>query len=111
LVFSKGSYRRARPQDRKDTITKEEFLEFTRSIWNFPTESARKIGHPAPFPIELPYRLIQLYTFESEIVLDPFMGSGQTALAALKSSRHFVGYELNSEYQMLANKRISSARP
>ena len=110
LVFSKGSYRRARPQDRKDTITKEEFLEFTRSIWNFPAESARKIGHPAPFPIELPYRLIQLYTFDSEIVLDPFMGSGQTALAALKSSRHFVGYELNSEYQMLANKRISSAR-
>ena len=111
LIFSKGSYRRSRPEDRKDTITKEQFLEFTRSIWNFPAESARKIGHPAPFPVELPYRLIQLYTFENEIVLDPFMGSGQTGLAALKSSRHFVGYELNSEYQILANKRIISARP
>jgi site-specific DNA-methyltransferase (adenine-specific) len=110
LIFSKGSYRRSRPEDRKDTITKEQFLEFTKSIWNFPAESARKIGHPAPFPLELPYRLIQLYTFENEMVLDPFMGSGQTALAALKSSRHFVGYELNSEYQNLANKRISSAR-
>ena len=111
LIFSKGSYRRGRPEDRKDTITKEQFLEFTKSIWNFPAESARKIGHPAPFPLELPYRLIQLYTFENEVVLDPFMGSGQTALAALKSSRHFVGYELNSEYQNLAKKRISSARP
>jgi site-specific DNA-methyltransferase (adenine-specific) len=111
LVFSKGSYRHSRLEDRKDTITKEEFLEFTRSVWTFPAESARKIGHPAPFPIELPYRLIQLYTLENEVVLDPFMGSGQTALAALKSGRHFVGFELNSEYQSLANKRISSTRP
>jgi site-specific DNA-methyltransferase (adenine-specific) len=111
LVFSKGSYRRSRLQDRKDTITKEQFLEFTRSVWTFPAESARKLGHPAPVPIELPYRLILLYTFESEVVLDPFLGSGQTALAALKSGRHFVGYELNSKYHILANKRISSARP
>jgi site-specific DNA-methyltransferase (adenine-specific) len=111
LVFSKGSYRHSRPEESKDTITKEEFLEFTRSVWTFQAESARKIGHPAPFPIELPYRLIQLYTFEGEVVLDPFMGSGQTALAALKSSRHYVGFELNSEYQELANKRVSSARP
>jgi site-specific DNA-methyltransferase (adenine-specific) len=111
LVFSKGSYRRSRSKDRKDTITKKEFLEFTKSVWTFPAESARKIGHPAPFPVELPYRLIQLYTFESEVVLDPFMGSGQTALAAVKSSRHFVGFELNSEYQILANKRVDSLQP
>jgi DNA modification methylase len=111
LVFSKGSYRRGRPKDRKDTITKGEFLEFTKSVWTFAAESAKKIGHPAPFPIELPYRLIQLYTFEDEVVLDPFMGSGQTALAAIKAGRHFVGYELNSEYQVLANKRIISAQP
>jgi site-specific DNA-methyltransferase (adenine-specific) len=109
LVFSKGSYRRGRSEDRKDTITKEQFLEFTRSVWAFPAESARKIGHPAPFPVELPYRLIQLYSFQNEVVLDPFMGSGQTALAALKTGRHFVGYELNSDYHLLANKRISSA--
>lgn len=106
LVFSKGSFRRARPESREDTITKEEFLEFTKSVWSFASESARKIGHPAPYPVELPYRLIQLYTFAGEVVLDPFMGSGQTALAALKSRRHFVGYEINEDYLTLAEKRI-----
>jgi site-specific DNA-methyltransferase (adenine-specific) len=107
LVFSKGTYRRERRDGRKDTITKEEFLEFTKSVWTFSAESARKVGHPAPFPIELPYRLIQLYTFEGEVVLDPFMGSGQTALAALRSARHYVGYEANTEYVRLAEKRIA----
>ncbi len=66
------------------------------------------MGHPAPFPVELPYRLIQLYTFSNEIVLDPFMGSGQTALAALKAGRHFVGYEISGEYLELANRRIQN---
>lgn len=106
LVFSKGNFRRDRLEGRKDTITKDEFLQFTKSVWAFPAESARKIGHPAPFPLELPYRLIQLYTFEGEIVLDPFMGSGQTALAAIKSNRHFVGYETNRDYVGLAEERI-----
>lgn len=106
LVFSKGNFRRDRLEGRKDTITKDEFLQFTKSVWAFPAESARKIGHPAPFPLELPYRLIQLYTFEGEIVLDPFMGSGQTALAAIKSNRHFVGYETNQDYVGLAEERI-----
>jgi len=110
LVFSKGSFRRARPESRQDTITKEEFLEFTKSVWSFASESAKKIGHPAPFPVELPYRLIQLYTFEGDIVLDPFMGSGQTALAALKAKRYFVGYEINAEYLSLAEKRIRENR-
>lgn len=110
LVFSKGSFRSVRPGSRQDTITKEEFLEFTKSVWSFASESARKIGHPAPFPMELPYRLIQLYTFEGDIVLDPFMGSGQTALAALKAGRHYVGYEVNAEYLALAEKRIGENR-
>jgi site-specific DNA-methyltransferase (adenine-specific) len=105
LVFSKGDYRRNRPDGRKDTITKEQFLEFTKSVWNFPAESARKVGHPAPFPVELPYRLMQLYTFDGEVVLDPFMGSGQTALAARKCGRRYVGYETNTEYVRLAEKR------
>lgn len=107
LVFSKGEYRRHRPDGRKDTITKDEFLEFTKSVWAFSAESARKVGHPAPFPVELPYRLIQLYTYAGEVVLDPFMGSGQTALAALKSARHYVGYETNAAYVKLAEKRIA----
>ena len=108
LVFSKGSFRREKVEGRESTISKEEFLEYTKSVWTFGAESARKIGHPAPFPMELPYRLIQLYTFNEEVILDPFMGSGQSALAALKAGRHFVGYEVNEEYLRLAKKRISS---
>ena len=110
LVFSKGNFRREKVDGRAPTISKEEFSEFTKSVWNFAAESAKKIGHPAPFPIELPYRLIQLYTFSNEIVLDPFMGSGQTALAALKAGRHYVDYETNEEYLKLAEKRISETR-
>jgi len=105
LVFSKGMFSRGNLR-RKSTISKEEFLEFTKSVWTFPAEPATKIGHPAPFPVELPYRLIQLYTFEGEIVLDPFMGSGQTAIAALKTRRHYVGYDINEEYTKLAERRI-----
>jgi DNA modification methylase len=105
LVFSKGMFSRGNLR-RKSTISKEEFLEFTKSVWTFAAEPATKIGHPAPFPVELPYRLIQLYTFEGEIVLDPFMGSGQTAIAALKTRRHYVGYDINEEYTKLAERRI-----
>jgi site-specific DNA-methyltransferase (adenine-specific) len=76
-------------------------------VWTFPTESATKIGHPAPFPLELPSRLIQLYTFAGEVVLDPFMGSGQTAIAAIKTGRHFIGYEIDEDYVDLANERIA----
>lgn len=110
LVFSKGSYRRDKMDGRTSTISKDEFLEFTKSVWGFASESAKKVGHPAPFPVELPYRLIQLYTFSNEIVLDPFMGSGQTALAALKAGRHFVGYELSEEYVRLAQRRIQNGK-
>ncbi len=106
LVFSKDTFKRQNPFNRKSTISREEFLEFTKSIWTFPAVSAREIGHPAPFPVELPYRLIQLYTFEGEVVLDPFMGSGQTAIAALKSGRFYIGYEIAREYVELAEKRI-----
>lgn len=109
LVFSKDHF--ARPRcERKSTISREQFLEYTRSIWNFPTEPARKVGHPAPFPLELPYRLIQLYTFEGEVVLDPFMGSGQTALAAIQAGRHYVGYEIHPDYVALAGERIGAFR-
>jgi modification methylase len=106
LVFSKGAFKRQNPHKRENTISNDEFLEFTKSVWTFPAESASKIGHPAPFPLELPYRLIQLFSFKDDVVLDPFMGSGQTAIAALKSGRHFIGYELNPEYVTLANARI-----
>ncbi len=106
LVFSKGLFSRKKLPDREGTISKEEFLEFTRSVWTFPAESARKVGHPAPFPVELPYRLMQLYTYRGEIALDPFVGSGQTALAALKTGRRYVGYDIDADYVKLAEKRI-----
>jgi len=106
LVFSKGDFRRKRPEGRESTITRDQFLEYTKSIWSFPAASARKVGHPAPFPVELPYRLIQLYTYTNEIILDPFMGSGSAALAARKLSRHFVGYEIDEDYIRLAETRL-----
>ena len=109
LVFSKGTFKREKIERRESTISKEEFLEFTKSVWDFASESAKKVGHPAPFPVELPYRLIQLYTYSNEVVLDPFMGSGQTALAALKAGRRYVGFELNEEYLELAKSRIEQA--
>ena len=108
LVFSKGSFSRNKPEDKTDTITREQFMEWTRSVWIMNPESAQKVGHPAPFPIELPYRLIQLYTFTEDIVLDPFMGSGSTAIAALKSDRKYVGYEIDDKYIKLAEERIAA---
>lgn len=103
LVFSKGDLKRKKGED---TIARDDFLEWTKSIWKMNTESARRVKHPAPFPLELPHRLINLYSFKDDIVLDPFMGSGTTAVAALMNSRHYVGYELNEEYANIARGRI-----
>lgn len=107
LVFSKDTFSRKRG-NKKDSITREEFLEFTKSIWTFPAVSAKSVGHPAPFPEELPYRLIQLYSFEGDVVLDPFCGSGTTCITAVKTNRNFIGYEINREYVQLSNTRIQS---
>jgi site-specific DNA-methyltransferase (adenine-specific) len=104
IVASKGSYARVRKGE--DTISKETFLEATVSIWDILPESARRVGHPAPFPVELPRRLIELYTFEGDLILDPFLGSGSTAVAAVETGRHYVGYELSAEYIELAERRI-----
>jgi DNA modification methylase len=106
LVFSKGSYSRPKPAGRKNTISKDGFLQNSKSVWTFPAVSAKRIGHPAPFPQELPQRLIEMYTYTGEVVLDPFMGSGQTALATLDTKRVYVGYETNKSYIKLAEKRI-----
>lgn len=106
LVFSKGMYSRPSVDGRSPTITRDEFLEFTKSIWRFPTESAKKVGHPAPFPVELPRRCIQLYAYSNEVVLDPFMGSGATAVAALGTGRRYVGYDIDQEYVRLSEQRV-----
>ena len=105
LIFCKETFSREK-RDKKNTIKKEQFLEWTKSVWTFPAVSAKKIGHPAPFPEELPYRLIQLYSFKDDVVLDPFVGSGTTCLAALKAGRKYVGYDNNPEYVKLARDRI-----
>jgi DNA modification methylase len=105
LVFSKESFSRKRGS-KSNTLQKENFLEWTKSIWTFPAVSAKSVGHPAPFPEELPHRLIQLYTFKDDIVLDPFCGSGTTCIAASRNGRHYIGYEINPDYVDLAIKRI-----
>jgi site-specific DNA-methyltransferase (adenine-specific) len=110
MVFSKGSMRREGEKG-ESTITRDEFLEYTKSIWNFSTESAKKVGHPAPFPVELPYRLIQLYTYQGDVVLDPFCGSGTTCVAAVRTNRHFIGLDNSEEYVELAKKRIRKDKP
>lgn len=106
LIFSKDQYSRP-SKEKKSTISKEEFLEFTKSVWSFPAESAKRVRHPAPFPVELPRRLIELYTYKDDIVLDPFMGSGSAAIAAIRNKRKYVGYDTSMEYVKIANHRIS----
>lgn len=105
LVLCKGTFGRPK-SEKKSTISRDEFLEYTKSIWRFPAESASRVGHPAPFPLELPKRCIKLYSFENDVVLDPFCGSGSTCIAARDSRRNYVGYETESDYVRLANRRL-----
>lgn len=113
LVFSKGSFKLPRTNDekangRENTIEKQEFIDLTKSIWRFPTASAKRIGHPAPFPVELPRRTIEFYTFAGDIILDPFIGAGSTAIAAKNSGRNFIGFDISKEYITLAESRLAS---
>ncbi len=104
LVFCKDAYKRRVTGE--NSVGRDEFLEYTKSIWRFPAASARKANHPAPFPLELPLRLINLYSFKGDVVLDPFMGSGTTAEAAVQAERHYVGYEINPVYVDHARARL-----
>lgn len=106
LVFSKQSFGRPKMDDRT-TITKESFMENTKSVWHVKSESATRVGHPAPFPVELPARLIDLYTYTSDVVLDPFIGSGSTAVAARQADRHYVGYDTSRKYCRTARRRLA----
>jgi DNA modification methylase len=108
LCFSKGRMDRVRHG--RSTIDRDEFLAATLSVWQLPPESARRVGHPAPFPVALPRRFIELYTFAGDVVLDPFLGSGSTAVAAVETDRRFVGYELDPAYARLARRRVRHAR-
>ena len=105
LIFSKDRMKRDRTG--QDTITRDEFLEYTKSVWTIPGESPGRVAHPTPFPIELPLRLIKLLSFEGDIVLDPFCGSGTSCLAAVVTGRRYLGYDVVSQYCDLARRRIS----
>jgi len=106
LVFAKGAF--SRPEKGESDILSEEFMQSTLSIWQINPESAKKIGHPAPFPVELASRVIKLYSYVNDIVLDPFVGSGTTCLSAKMLKRHYVGFDISHEYCNLARKRIAS---
>ena len=115
IVASKGRFDRARsvrqrsggglPQE--STLPTDDFLALTLDVWSIPPERARRVGHPAPFPVELPSRLIQLYTYRDDLVLDPFMGSGSALVAAARLGRRYVGYDLDPAYADLARRRVA----
>ena len=118
VVASKGRFDRAlSPEDRLDrslpsegSMTMDDFIDATTDLWDIPAESATRVGHPAPFPVELPRRLIELYTYRNDLVLDPFMGSGSTAVAALRTDRHYAGFDTDPAYVARADERIALER-
>ena len=104
LVLAKHDY--SRPDKGDTSIDRGEFLDATLSIWQIPPESAKRVGHPAPFPVALAARAISLYSYRNDVVLDPFVGSGTTCVAAAQLGRHYVGYDISQDYCELAQKRI-----
>ena len=108
LVFSKEGF--SRPDKGISDIGDDEFMAATLSVWQIAPESARKVGHPAPFPVELAERVIKLFSYVGDVVLDPFVGSGTTCVAAVRSGRHYVGYDISPAYCALADERIAAAR-
>ena len=85
-------------------------MSYTTDVWQIQSESAMRVGHPAPFPVALPRRLIELYTYEGDLVLDPYLGSGTTAVAALQTRRHYLGFDTDPEYVTAAQARIAGER-
>ena len=115
IIASKGRFDRAVPAARREqegrphesTVSSDEFMEATLDLWRIDAESARRVNHPAPFPVELPRRLIDLYTYADDVVLDPFAGSGSTVVAAQQLGRRGVGYDLDADYVTQANQRLA----
>src|SRR5205823_1142320 len=114
VIASKGRFDRARPSGQRKAeglpwlsrVTSDEFMEATLDLWRIPSESASRVGHPAPFPVELPQRLIDLYTYEGDLVLDPFLGCGATAVAAARRRRRYAGYDTDPGYVATARARV-----
>ncbi|BDG62038.1 DNA-methyltransferase [Caldinitratiruptor microaerophilus] len=109
LVFAKERFQR--PDRGDSTISGQEFMEATLSVWDIPPASARKVGHPAPFPVELAERVIRLYSYRGDVVLDPFNGSGATCVAAARNGRRYVGYDISPEYCDLARRYLAEVTP
>ena len=117
IVASKGRFDRARSVKQRErdglphesTLMTEDFMALTLDIWSIPPESARRVGHPAPFPVELPEQLIRLYTFKNDLVLDPFMGSGSALVAAARLGRRYIGYDLDESYVEISRRRVEDA--
>ncbi len=108
LVFTKGDWKMAHKGE--SDLVSEEFVAYTKSVWEFPTVSAKKVGHPAPFPVELPSRLIKLYTYKDDVVLDPFNGSGTTCQAAEMLGRRWIGVDMDPGYCQLAEANMAALR-
>lgn len=108
MVFSKGDW--ALGHRGETDLISEEFVQMTKSIWEFPTVSAKKVGHPAPFPLELPSRLIKLYTYKGDLVLDPFAGSGTTCQAAELLGRRWIGVDMDPGYCQLAEQNMKTLK-
>ncbi len=117
IVASKGRFDRARTVKQRaaeglphrNTLATEDFMALTLDLWSIPPESAKRVGHPAPFPVELPEQLIRLYTYEDDLVLDPFMGAGSTLVAAKTLGRRFVGYDTDESYVNISKRRVGEA--
>ncbi|HEU5003572.1 MAG TPA: site-specific DNA-methyltransferase [Actinomycetota bacterium] len=118
VIASKGRFDRAQTARRRaaaglpssGSLWRDEFMEATTDVWEIPPESATRVGHAAPFPVALPRRLIHLYTYYGDLVLDPFMGSGSTAIAALETGRHYAGYDIDPDYVQRAQARVCEWR-
>lgn len=108
LIFCKDGFK-LENENKISTISPEQFTTYTKSIWSFPTADPKKEGHPAPFPEELPKRLIQLYTFLGDTVLDPFLGSGTSCKVAKAWGRKSIGYEMDESYRPVIEAKIAKA--
>ena len=107
VVFYKKVWKKT-SGSKKSTIKREHFLEWTNGLWTFNGESKKKIGHPAPFPVELPRRCIQLFSYEGDTVLDPFLGSGSTLVAAYQNNRKGIGIDIDEHYCEIAINRLKN---
>jgi len=116
IIASKGRFDRALSVKQRaaeglpheNTVMTEDFMAATLDVWSMPPESAQRVGHPAPFPVELPEQLIRLYTFKGDLILDPFMGSGSSLVAAARLGRRYIGYDLDASYLEIARQRVAA---